>query len=100
MYHVRPLSAQAIRTFTNGIIWWSQSKFQGDQFASDVIMICKHLRSTFRYLCLELLPLWVWGGKGEEPRPEPVPERDADWEAEVRCLWCPRWGLSRRRGWF
>lgn len=76
-----------MRTFTNGIIWWSQDRWAGDRFASDVVMICKHLRTTFRCLCLELLPLWMWGGTpGEEPQPEPIPTTDEEREAEVKFV--------------
>lgn len=78
---------QAMRTFTNGIVWWGQERFLGDQFAADVIMICKHLRSVFRWHCLEVLPLWAWAGKedGEEPpAPDAIPATEEEWEAEVR----------------
>lgn len=76
-----------MRTFTNGIIWWSQERWAGDRFASDVVMICKHLRATFRALCLELLPLWVWAGEpGTEPAPEPIPKTAEEWEVEVKIL--------------
>lgn len=80
-----------MRTFTNGIVWWGQERFDGDQYAADVVMICKHLRSTFRWMCLEILPLWVWGGReGEEPPPaDPLPTTEEEWEAEVKEA-CPR----------
>lgn len=79
---------KTLRVFTNGIIWWSQERFVGYWYATDVIMVCKHLRTTFRALCLELLPLWMWGGKeGEEPTPDPVPTTEEEWEAEVGVTW-------------
>lgn len=75
-----------MRTFTNGIAWWTQEKYEGDDYAAHVVMICKHVLRTFRWHCLEVLPLWRWGGKdGEEPPPpDPLPTTEKEWEAEVR----------------
>lgn len=76
-----------MRTFDNGIVWWTQERFQGDEYAAHVVMICKHVRRTFRWHCLEVLPLWRWSGDGagaEPPPPDPLPTTDAEWEAEVR----------------
>lgn len=77
-----------MRTFTNGIVWWTQEKYEGDDYASHVVMICKHVLRTFRWHCLEVLPLWRWSGKdGEEPPPpDPLPTTDKEWEAEVRKM--------------
>lgn len=76
---------QGLRIFTNGIIWWGQKRFRGDQYAGDVIMVCKHLRSIFRWHCLEMLPHWVWSGEDENDAPpaEPIPSTEEEWEAEV-----------------
>ena len=79
------LDCQGLRIFTNGIIWWGQDRFRGDQYAGDVIMVCKHLRSIFRWHCLEVLPHWVWAGEDGKGRPpaEPIPATEEEWEAEV-----------------
>lgn len=73
-----------MRTFTNGIVWWTQERFKGDEYAAHVVMICKHVRRTFRWHCLEVLPLWKWGGEGPVPPPDPLPTTEKEWEAEVR----------------
>ena len=80
-----PRRSQCLQIFTNGIVWWGQDPFKGDQFAGDVVRICKHLRSVFRWHCLETLPLWVWSGKDEKdpPPPDPAPSTEEEWEAEV-----------------